>query len=347
MKFMKKQKSFLVIFVMALFIATLSACSSTKDTAGSESKQKATDEVFTLRVTNTVTDDHASNIAWKEIIPEIEEKSNGRLKIELFTNGQLFASDREAVEAVQMKNVEITEIASSTLATFNPKFTVFDLPFLFLSREAAYKAQDGELGKTLNDELPKMNLVGLGYGENGFRHFLNDKHPIEKPSDFSKLKIRVIESKLYEDIFKSLGANASPLAFGEVYTALQQGVFDGMDQPISLIATMKFNEVQKYLTLSGHTYSPTITLINKEVFGSMPDELQNILKDSIGKFSQRQRELTVQQDEKELEKLKETMKINELSTKQKDEFIKVLEPIYDDYRDIVGEDLIEIAKREN
>lgn len=344
---MKLIKKSLLLLLVLVVISVVGCSSKDNESASTNTDETENEETIVLRMTNTVTEEHASNIAWQETMEKVEKESDGRLKIELYPNGQLFSSDREAVEAVQMNNVEMTEIASSTLATFNAKYAVFDLPFLFLTREAAYDAQDGELGDLLNNELEDMNMIGLGYGENGFRHFLNDKHPIETPDDLKGLKMRVLESKIYEDIFNTLGANSSPLAFGEVYTALQQGVFDAMDSPISLIYSMKFNEVQKYLTLSGHTYAPTITLINKEVFEGLPEDLQDLLRESIAEFSQKQRELTVQQDEEEIKRLEDTMEINELTAEQKELFIEALAPVYDKYKDEIGADLIELAQKSN
>src|SRR5699024_8863033 len=134
---------------------------------------------------------------------------------------------------------------------------------------------------------------------------------------------------------------------GELYTALQQGVYDGMDNPISLIYTMKFNEVQDYLTLSSHTFAPIISVINKDYYDSMPEDLQEILQEGMDEFNQRQRQITQEQDEEYIEVLEEDMEINELTQEQKDVFIEELEPIYEQYKDVVGEDLLEMAREAN
>ncbi len=343
-----KKKPFMLVLTLLILLSMLAACSSGSDKASGDKGKSGTGDQYTIRVAYSVPEDHASHIAGLAFKEDIEAKSDGKIKVELFPNGQLYASDREAVEAVQLGNIEMTVIATPTMATFAPEFSIFDLPFLFDSREAAYKAMDGELGNALNEKVDEIGLVSLGYGENGFRHLVNNKHKIEKPEDMKGLKMRVMENKVYEDMFNALGANSSPLAFGELYSALQQGVFDGMDNPISLISSMKFYEVQKYLTLSSHTFAPIISVINKDYFEGMPEDLQATLKESMTDvYNKTQRETTQQQDEEKLKELEKDMEINELTAKQKKAFADALQPIFDKYSGEIGEDLIEMAKAAN
>lgn len=335
------KKNLLSILMLMMGIFILSACS---DDANSEGSANNEEDVYTIRFAMAVPETHASSIAMNEIKDSITEESDGRLVVELYDNSELYDSDREAVEATQLGNVEATAVATPTMATFEESFSVFDMPFLFDDRDHAYAAMDGELGDTLNETVEDVSLKSLGYGENGFRHIANNKHPIEKPEDLDGMKFRVIENKVYEDMFNELGTNASPLAFGELYTSLQQGVYDGMDNPISLISTMKFNEVQDYLTLSGHTFAPIISVINKEYFESMPEDLQELLEEKMTEFNDRQREITQEQDEEYLEELADDMEITELSDEEKEAFADELEPIYDKYEDSIGEDLLEMVE---
>lgn len=337
-------KRFLFMLMLLGVMVFAVACSSDNDDSASKGGSDGEDdEVYTIRWAMSVPETHASSVALHEIKDSITEESDGRIVIEVYENGQLYPSDREAVEAVQIGNLEATGVATPTLATFHERFSIFDLPFLFDNREDAYAAMDGELGATLEEEMLNINLQSLGFGENGFRHILNNKGPIEHPEDMKGMKFRVMENKVYENMFNELGANSSPLSFGELYTALQQGVYDGMDNPISLVYTMKFNEVQDYMTLSGHTFAPIISMINKDYFDAMPEDLQKILVDGTERFSQRQREITAQQDEEYLEELKNDMEINELTAEQKAEFVEALAPIYEQYKDVVGEDLLEMV----
>lgn len=338
------KKILLVLSLLGVMMFAV-ACSSDDGDKGKDNAASGSgdDDVYKIRWAMSVPETHASYVALDEIKDSITEKSDGRIVIEIYENGQLYPSDREAVEAVQIGNLEATGVATPTLATFHERFSIFDLPFLFDDREEAYAAMDGELGETLEEEMLDINLKSLGFGENGFRHILNDKGPIEHPEDMKGMKFRVMENKVYENMFNELGANSSPLSFGELYTALQQGVYDGMDNPISLVYTMKFNEVQDYMTLSGHTFAPIISMINKDYFEAMPEDLQEILVEGTAEFSQLQREITAQQDEEYLEELKKDIEVNELTPEQKQEFVDALAPIYEKYKDVVGEDLLEMV----
>ncbi|MFD1706168.1 DctP family TRAP transporter solute-binding subunit [Siminovitchia sediminis] len=348
MTIFKKKPFMLVLTILLSMTMVLAACGGGSEEAGGDSGDSGSDDTYTIRVAYSVPEDHASHIAGLAFKEDIEEKSDGRIQIELYPNGQLYASDREAVEAVQLNNIEMTVVATPTMATFTPEFSIFDLPFLFDSREAAYKAMDGDLGDALNEKVSEIGLVSLGYGENGFRHLLNSKRPIEKPEDMQGLKMRVMENKVYEDMFNTLGANSSPLAFGELYSALQQGVYDGMDNPISLVSSMKFYEVQEYMTLSSHTFAPIISVMNKDFYDSLPEDLQEILQESMTNvYNQTQRETTQQQDEEKLAELEQELEINELTAEQKEAFAEALQPIYDKYSGDIGEDLIDMARAAN
>ncbi|WP_428912100.1 DctP family TRAP transporter solute-binding subunit [Niallia sp. Krafla_26] len=336
MKLIKIVKILSFSLLLAIF---LTACSSGESTSGGDTSDKVV-----LKITHAVPEEHASNLALLDFKEKLAEKTDGKIELQIFPNAQLYASDREAVEATQLGNIDMTMVATPTLASFEPAFMVFDLPFLFPSRDEAHKALDGGLGDKLDELLPDQKLVGLGYGENGFRQYTNNVRPIKEPSDFEGLKFRVIENKLYQDAFDLMGANSSPLAFGETYSALQQNTFDGMDSPISLIYSMKFYEVQKYLTIGDQTYAPLITVINKEKFDSIPADLQEIFVAEAKAMSKLQRELAFQQDTEKLEVLKEAgIEVNVLSKEDKQKFREHLQPIYDEYTDKIGKEYMDLA----
>jgi tripartite ATP-independent transporter DctP family solute receptor len=234
------------------------------------------------------------------------------------------------------------------MASFNDKFQVFDLPFLFNNNEAAYRALDGELGQELMADLENNGIKGLVFGENGFRHVSNNEGPIETPEDMQGLKMRTLESPLHTDTFNAFGANASPFAFGELYTALQQGTYDAMDCPISLYYTNKFYEVQDYLTLTGHVYAATALLVNDDFYNSLPEDLQELLMEASEEFRTEQRELAQQQDTEFLDLLKEEgMQVNDLTTEQRNAFREAAEPVYAKYEGQIGKELIDQALAAN
>ncbi|MGG3571791.1 DctP family TRAP transporter solute-binding subunit [Bacillus gobiensis] len=339
---MRDKKVFLVAISFSL-LTILSACGS----LGLAKSENSTAKGYTLRLTHVVSESHASHRALVQLQKGLEEKTDGRLKLEIYPGGQLYGSDREAVEAVQLGNIEMTVVATPTISTFNKKFMVFDLPFSFQSIEEARKAVDGKLGKKLNEDLLSNGLVSLGYAENGFRQIANNTKPIETPDDLKSLKLRVIENKLYQETFNELGANASPLSFSETYSALQQGTFDGMDNPVTLIYSSKFYEVQKYLTLTHQVYAPLITVINKDFFDQLPNDLKQILKEETSKANQVQRSFTQEQEEKNLAELKEIgMKINQLTPEQEAVFKKELEPVIKKYEKLIGSETMHLLQQQ-
>ncbi len=333
-------KRFFALFLIVVLV--LSACG--RPSGDSTSNEGDSGDVYKIRIAYLVSEDQSTHIASEQLKEKLETESDGRIQVELYPNGSLFPSDREAIEAVQLGNVEMTIPAVAALSSFNKKFMVFDLPFLFDTYEEVYNALDGELGQELLTELEENNIKGLVFGANGFRHMTNNEGPIESPDDLKGLKFRTMESPVQTDSFKAWGANASPFAFGELYTAIQQGTYDGMENPISLIYTHKFYEVQDYLTLSGHFYAPTALLINNDFYNSLPEDLQELVMEAALEYKTEQRKLAEQQDKEWVEELKEFgMQVNELTDEQKEEFRTAAESVYDQYASEISEDVIEKA----
>lgn len=344
---MKKRISLIGLLLMMLII---SAC--TLDSATEEEKENSNDAnegtsgsgEYVIGVTYTTPESGATHIGMEKFKELLEEETGGDAVVELYPNGQLYSSEREAVEAAQAGNVEMTVAASAPVAGFDERFLALDLPFIFPDHDTAYEALDGELGQTLLDGLTDIGLVGLGYGETGMRQFSNDKKPIEEPSDMEGLKIRSMENEVQIDTFEELGANASPFAFGELYSALQQNTYDGMDNPINLIDQMKFYEVQDYLTLSNHSYTATVAFMNEDFFNDLPEDIQEAVEDTLLESMEYQREEARKQDEEGMEVIEENMEITELDDDQRQEFIDAVEPIYEKYEDAIGSELMEMAR---
>ena len=332
---------------LLMLVLILAACGR-PDSGSSSSDDGGDGETYTIRLAHLVPEEQSSHVAAVDFKEKLESESDGRLTVELYPNGQLYGSDREAIEAVQLGNIEMTIPAVAAMASFNEKFQVFDLPFLFNNNEAAYKALDGDLGQELMADLESNGLKGLVFGENGFRHVSNNEGPIEKPEDMEGLKMRTLESPLHTDTFNAFGANASPFAFGELYTALQQGTYDAMDCPISLYYTNKFYEVQDYLTLTGHVYAATSLLMNDDFYNDLPEDLQELLMEASEEFRTQQRELAQQQDTEFMDQLEaEGMQINDLTDEQRDAFREAAAPVYEKYEGQIGADLIDRALEAN
>ncbi|GGA18929.1 DctP family TRAP transporter solute-binding subunit [Psychrobacillus lasiicapitis] len=338
---MKKLAILLLVTLLAL-----TACG--RPTENTSSVKGEEQDSYTIRIAYLVSEEQSSHLAAKTYKETLEKESDGRLKVELYPNGQLYPSDREAIEAVQLGNVEMTIPAVAPLASFNKKFMVFDLPFLFDNNEAAYRALDGELGQQLLAELENNDLKGLVFAENGFRHMSNNNGPIQGTDDLKGLKYRTLENPVHTDTFKAFGANASPFAFGELYTALQQKTYDAMESPISLYYTNKFYEVQDYLTLTSHVYAATILLMNNDFYSNLPADLQELVVKASEDYRTEQRKIAQEQDVEFLKNLEENgMKINELTDDQRNEFREATKAVYDKYVPEIGEDLVNMAREAN
>lgn len=210
----------------------------------------------------------------------VENRSDGRIKVEIYPNCQL-GSEREMEESVMMGTTQATWCSTPDYAGWIPEIGILNLPYIFSSPVIAFKVLDGDFGREFNElMIEKTGIRFLGYGHIGFRHFTNNVRPIRTPADMVGLKIRTQENPVAMQMVKSLGASATPIAWGELYTALQQGVVDGEENPTSMVQVAKLYEVQKYMTTDGHTFGTNPLAINEKFYQSLPDDLKYIVADS-------------------------------------------------------------------
>ena len=220
---------------------------------------------------------HGDAVTFKSLV---EAATNGQVKVQVYPACQL-GSEREMLEGVKVGTIEMCNVSEGTVPGFFPEISILSIPYLFESAPLAWKVLDGPFGRDLMEEMrQKTGIRCLTITENGFRNFTNRIRPIKKPEDLKGLKIRTMEHPGHMEMVKALGADPTPIAWGELYTALQQKVVDGQENPISLILTMKFYEVQKYLIMDGHIYSIDFTFMNDKFFEGLPKDVQRIVSDS-------------------------------------------------------------------
>ena len=234
----------------------------------------------------------------------VKEKTGGKVEIQVFPSSQL-GNQRDLVEGTQFGTIDFTMTSTAVLGNFLPQIAVFDLPFIFRDVQHAYKALD-TVGMEIAQKLQGMKL--LAYYENGVRHMTNSKRPIRKPEDMKGLKIRVMEQPIYIEMIKALGGNPTPMAFGELFTALQQGVVDGQENPAAHIYTARFFEVQKYISLTAHTYSAEPMLVSLAAWNKLPKELQEKVQAAANESKDWQRDLCRQLEEGYWTKIQESGK---------------------------------------
>jgi tripartite ATP-independent transporter DctP family solute receptor len=269
----------------------------------------------------------------------VKQKSGGKLTIKIFGGGQL-GGDLPVVSSLQGGTIDMSLMNASLLNGLAKEFNVLDFPYLFNTEEEAYAVVDGPVGKKLMDLLPPKGIVGLAYPELGFRHIHNNRRPVTKLEDLQGLKIRVIQTPVYIDTINALGANAAPLPFPEVYGALEQRTVDGATNPLVTIPVMKFNEVQKFLTLTRHQYNPQIIIVSKKTWDKLSPDQQKILQEASNEARDFERKVSREKNAQALETLKKTMQITELPPAELDKMRAKTKPVVDKYTSQVGADLV-------
>lgn len=271
----------------------------------------------------------------------VEQRSDGHIQVQMFHSAQL-GDDLQSVSALQAGTLEMTSPSTSPMVSMFPQFAVFDLPFLFPKPEVADQVLDGPIGQRMLKEASTKGLVAIGWSENGYRQLTNSQRPVTKPADLEGLKIRTMQNPIHLDIWRTLGANPTPMSFAELFTALEQHVVDGQENPWITIKSSKFNEVQQYATETNHVYTPFITLVSERFWNRLPEDYQQLLRDAAKKMGDYERHVSRSMNDQIKEELKrEGMQVTELTPEQVKVFQDKLEPVYDNWRDKIGGDLID------
>ena len=201
---------------------------------------------------------------------EVEKRTAGRYKCQQFPNSAL-GGEREMVEAVQLGTLDVVNTSTGPIGNFVPEVNIVDIPFLFRDYDHARRTLDGSIGDELRAKFPAKGLIALAWTENGFRHMTNSKRAINTPDDVKGLKVRTMQNKVHIQAFQSIGVQPTPMAFPELFTALQQGTVDGQENPIPVILSAKFSQVQKHLSLTGHVYSPALIIVSPALWNKLTD----------------------------------------------------------------------------
>jgi tripartite ATP-independent transporter DctP family solute receptor len=223
-----------------------------------------------LKINIAVAQNSHYGVAIDTFAREVERRTNGRYRVQTFYSAALGA-ERESVEGVQLGTLDLTLTSTGPLPNFVPEVAILDIPFLFRDYTHARAVLDGPIGQELLTKFSAKGMVGLAWAENGFRHMTNSKRPVHVPEDLKGLKMRTMENPIHIEAYKQFGILPTPMAFTEVFTALQQGTVDGQENPLSVITAAKLDQVQKYLSLTGHVYSPAVFLMNKAQWDRLSD----------------------------------------------------------------------------
>jgi tripartite ATP-independent transporter DctP family solute receptor len=285
----------------------------------------------TIRWGHLQNKDHPVSAGTQKFAQIVDQKSGGKLKVREFPNSSL-GSELQQQSALQGGTQEMMSASTTTLVGIVKEFGVFDFPFLFANEKEADAMLDGPIGKRLLDRLPEHGLVGLAYWENGFRNVTNSKRPITRAEDLDGLKIRVMQNPVYMQAFKTVHANPVPMAFGELFTALETRTVDAQENPYSIILANKFNEVQKYLSITRHSYNTFIVLVSKKFWDQLSPTEQQILQSAAIEARTFERDLSRSESAKALAELKaKGMAVNEVAPAEIARMRQMLKPVSEEF----------------
>ncbi|SDX55323.1 TRAP transporter substrate-binding protein [Litoreibacter albidus] len=321
-------------------IKALSLSLATALTLGLGTAATAAD--FTFTFAHVLTEDTPNARAAVRFKEEVEANSDGRIEINIRPAAQL-GGDVEIIEQTQMGLIHIAIPPTGNLANFNEKMYLFDLPFLLGDNDAMKRVLDGEVGTELLGTLGPNNLHGIAMWGAGFRHMTNNVRPIDGPDDLKGIKMRTLQAPTILSTYRAYGANPTAMAYVEVYNGLQQGVVEGQENPLANIASMRFYEVQKYMTLTGHAYHTYAAVMNKQAWESLPEDLQKVVEDAMIVGRDAAREYTNEDEARILDEIKGQVEIQELSAEGRAAFIEASQSIYEEFRPKVSSDLMDKA----
>jgi len=274
---------------------------------------------------------------------EVERASNQKIVVQLYPNRQL-GDEKQMLEGLRFGTVDLALVTNSVVAQLEPAFQLFDLPFLFSNEAQAHKVLDSEVGKAMSAKLEPKGIVNLGYTEGGFRQMFNNKKPVTTPADVQGVKYRVMQNPMFIDMFNQLGGSAVPMAWGETFTAVQQGTIDGLEGAASVFYASKFQEVTKYLSVTNHNYSVVELMISARSLKKLTPEQQTLVKEAAARTVTAQRKAAAELSVKALELMKKDgVQVNAIADLTP--FRSAMAPIYTKSRNVVGETLMDQTLR--
>ena len=283
----------------------------------------------TMKISISIAQNSHQGVAIDTFAREVEKRTAGRYKVQPFYSGSL-GGERESIEAVQLGTQELTFSSTGPVPNFVPAARILDIPFLFRDKAHARAVLDGPIGQDMLKEFEPKGFKALAWGENGVRHMTNSKRAVNAPDDLKGLKMRTMENPVHVAAYKGFGIITTPMAFPEVFTALQQGTVDGQENPLSVIMAAKFDQVQKHLSLTGHVYSPGIFLMNKAAFDKLSAADQKAFLEAAAEGVKANRARVDEDDAKGVTELR-TRGMTVTENVDKSKFTAALAPVYAEF----------------
>ncbi|WP_313799583.1 TRAP transporter substrate-binding protein [Cytobacillus sp.] len=333
-------KKLVMIAIFCLLVLVTAACSS-----GTGGKKTASEsDPIVIKFSHVTSIDSVKGKAAERFAELVAEKTGGKAKVEVYPSSQLYG-DNDELDALVSGNVHMIAPSVTKMVKLDPRWQYVDMPFLFNDQKHAQKFFESDVAKTLlnSDKLASNDIMGLAFWENGFKHFTNNKRPLQKPEDFAGLKFRAQAGKVLEAQFKALGAGSATIAFGETYAALQQGTVDGQENTYNNIDTQKYQEVQKYMTLSEHGRLDYAVFVNKPFWEKMPDDIRVQVEEALKEATELEWKLAAEENAASLENIKNSGKVEILSLTDEERaaLAEVLQPVYDEFSEVITPEIID------
>lgn len=312
-----------------------------------DDEQKGLQKQIVIYFSHVVAENTPKGLAAQKFAELVKEKTNGRVKVEVFPNGSLY-SDEEEIDALLRGDVQMIAPSVSKVTQLLPEWQALDLPFIFESYDDVERAFTGEVGKRLLAMLEKKEMKGLALWGNGFKQMTSNRRLLIEPSDFSGLKFRVMPSEIIEKQFQLLGAKPIVVPFNHVYESLEKHAFDGQENTISNIYSKNFYQFQPYLTISNHGYLGYAVIVNQHFWDKLPKDIQQNIAEAMQETTAWNLNQSRKQNEAELEKMKQNSKMHiyELTKKEQEVWKQKFSPLYDEFEREFGSELLHQIKAE-
>jgi tripartite ATP-independent transporter DctP family solute receptor len=321
-----KKKVLAALSVLTVSTMVLAGCGGSSSSSSGGSGDK-----IVLRYAENQVKDYPTTQAAQKFADLVKEKTNGRITVEVYDSGQL-GDEKSVIEQIQFGGIDMSRVSLTPLSEFSRNLMALQLPYLYRDADHMWKVLDGDIGKDLLKSTEDSGIVGLSWYDAGARNFYDTQHEIKGLADMKGLKIRVQESSMMMDMVKALGANPTPMAYGEVYSALQTNVIDGAENNWPSYESTSHYEVAKYYVVDEHSRIPEMQIISKQTMDKLSPDDQKIIRECAAESAKYERQLWAEREKSSEEKVKAGgATITRLSDEARAEFVKAVQPLYDQY----------------
>jgi tripartite ATP-independent transporter DctP family solute receptor len=350
LSFIKKNKGGIQMFrkvlavtlILTMAVLVFAGCAPKAEAPASGAPVEEVKPV-TLKMSVTTADGSTWTMGAQKFADLVKEKTGGKVEVKVYPNEQLSGGNQgKGVEMLSSGAIDLSFHSNIIYSIMDEKFGVISLPWLLPDYETVDEKLAGSGGEAINKLLLEKGVVGLGFGENGFRQLTNSRREVKTVADMNGLKIRIPGIKMYIALYKALGANPTAMNFSEVFTSLQQKAIDGQENPLDVISSSKLYEVQKYMSVWNYSYDSIILGINKEKFESFSPEIQKAMQEAATEACKYQVSLNREKADAQLQDFKDRgMVVYEFTNDDMKPFIEAVQPVYDEYEGIMGKELID------